>query len=103
MDDNNPDTKAILKHYGYNSDSAAQTIGLWPNDGTAIARLGQLPEALGLSKGCAPSLGIDTGCTTSRYRECITKKTPRQVLTTPDRAYKPIQNKGLQLDYNISF
>ena len=50
MDDNNPDAKAILKHYGYNGDSTAQTIGLWPNDGTAIARLGQLPEALGLYK-----------------------------------------------------
>ncbi len=45
MEDIHPNTEETLKHYGYDSDSAAPAMGLWPNDGTMIAKLQKVLES----------------------------------------------------------
>ncbi len=47
---NGPTIQNVLKHYGYHDESMAPTVGLWSNNGTAIARLENLPEVLSLYK-----------------------------------------------------
>ena len=36
----------VLKHFGYEGLDGIEGIGIWPNDGTAIDRLRNLPEAI---------------------------------------------------------
>lgn len=50
LTDSCPGREAVFKHYGYSTESAAHYCGFWPNDGTALDRLGDLPEALRLCK-----------------------------------------------------
>lgn len=38
----------VLRHFGYNPQEAAPSLGLWKNDGTAISRLQCLPEVIRL-------------------------------------------------------
>ena len=37
-----------LAHFGYDRSGVAPAIGIWPNDGDALIRLGRLPEVLRL-------------------------------------------------------
>ena len=37
-----------LAHFGYDRSGVAPAIGIWPNDGDALIRLGHLPEVLRL-------------------------------------------------------
>ncbi len=48
----------VLVHYGYDPDKAAPTLGLWENNGTAINRLGSLPEAIKLYGKKTPKIRI---------------------------------------------